>query len=113
MIGLAALRKDYPEVSLRAFAKLVSVAYWRLRDFIKREKARQIRARKQAWLKAQVNRMVLKQPTYGYRCIYLELKDQGIQIGKHKVRQLLAELQLNPPPPRKRRSKAKVTPVQQ
>ena len=112
MAGLVDLKKDYPDVSLRAFAKLVGVAYWRLRDFIKREKARQLRARKQAYLKAQVKRTALKHPTYGYRCLYLELQDQGFRIGKHKVRTLLAELELNPPLPRKRRPKPKVTPVQ-
>ena len=110
--GLAALKKDYPEVSLRAFAKLVEVAYWRLRDFIKREKARLARTRKNVLLKAQVKRVALKHPTYGYRNIYYELKDQGIKIGMHKVRKLLAELELNPPLPKKRRPKPKVTPVQ-
>ena len=109
---MAALKKDYPEVSLRAFAKLVGVAYWRLRGFIKREKARQSRARKHARLKAQVRRVALAHPTYGYRNLYSELRDQGVKVGLHKVRKLLAELELNPPQPRKRRAKPKVTPVQ-
>ena len=110
--GLAELKKTYPEVSLRTFAKLVDIAYWRLRDFIKRENARLARARKHSRLKAQVKRVALKHPTYGYRNIYYELRDQGVKVGMHKVRKLLAELQLNPPPPKKRRSKPKVTPVQ-
>ena len=110
--GLAELKKYYPEVSLRVFAKLVGVAYWRLRDFIKREQARQYQARKHAHLKAQVKRVALTHPTYGYRNIYYELKDQGVKVGMHKVRKLLAELELNPPLPKRRRPKPKVTPVQ-
>ena len=109
--GLAALKKDHPDVSLRAFTKLVGVTYWKLRDFIHREKFRQVRVRKHNRLKAHVKHVALKHPTYGYRNIYYELRDQGIKIGMHEVRKLLAELELNPPLPRKRRSKPKVTPV--
>lgn len=110
--GLAELKKDYPEVSLRAFAKLVGVAYWRLRDFIKQEKARQSRARKHTRLKAQVKRVALAHPTYGYRNLYFELRDQGVEVGLHRVRRLLTELELNPPQPKKRRAKPQVTPAE-
>lgn len=112
VIELVELKKIYPSVSMRAFAKLVGVAYWKLRDFIRSQHKRQQRAKQQAHLKAQVKRVALQHCTYGYRNTYFELQDQGIKIGRHKVRKLLAELGLNPAPARKRRAKPQVTPVQ-
>ena len=45
----------------------------------------------------------LLHPTYGYRFLYQELRAQGNQVGLHRVRELLGELGLNPPQPRKTR----------
>lgn len=109
--ALVKLRGNYPEISMRAFAKLVGITYWRLRDFIRSQHKRQQRAKQQAQLKAHIKRVALEYTTYGYRNIYLELQDQGVKIGRHKVRKLLAELNLNPPAARKRRAKPQVTAV--
>ena len=49
------------------------------------------------------NKSALRHPTYGYRFLYQELRDQGEQVGLHRVRELLGELELNPPQPRKTR----------
>ena len=50
--------------------------------------------------------MALRHPTYGYRFLYQELRAQGEQVGLHRVRELLGELGLNPPQPRKTRKPA-------
>ena len=111
MSEIAKLKENHPELSLRAFARLVDVAYWKLRDFIKQEKAGKYRLQKKAKLKAQINEIALRHPTYGYSNIYFELRDQGIKVGLHKVRRILKELGLNPPKAKRRRAKPKVTPV--
>lgn len=91
---LAELYRDFPEVSLRRFAKVLDVAYWRLRDFIGQEKARRLRERKERELRAQVKQMALKHPTFGHRFVHQELLDVGVQIGRHKVRQIMKALGL-------------------
>jgi transposase InsO family protein len=91
---LAELYREFPKISLRRFAEVLDVAHWRLRDFIAQEKARVSRERKERELRAQVKRMALKHPTFGHRFIHQELIDVGIQVGRHKVRQIMKALGL-------------------
>ncbi len=104
------LRQSRPKLSLRRFARYAGVPYWQLRDFEKRENQRKTRAQAHDKLREQVKRVALLHPTYGYRFLYQELREQGEQMGLHHVRKLLGELELNPPQPRKtRKSPVKVT----
>ena len=60
------LRRDYPELSLRRFAMLSGVPYWRLRDFVRREKQRKAKQAREAQLRAAVKKVALANPTFGY-----------------------------------------------
>ena len=97
------LRQSRPELSLRRFARYAGVPYWQLRDFEKSAPKRYKRAQEGEALREQVKQVALLHPTYGYRFLYQELQAQGEQVGLHRVRDLLGELGLNPPPPRKTR----------
>jgi len=79
------------------------VPYWQLRDFEKSAPKRQKRSQERDTLREQVKRLALVHPTYGYRFLYQELRAQGNQLGLHRIRELLGELGLNPPQPRKTR----------
>ncbi len=112
--ALADLYRQFPEVSLRRFAAALNVAYWRLRDFIAREKVRRAWERKERELKAQVKEMALRHPTYGHKFIHQELIEAGIKIGRHKVRRIMKELGLAIEKVKKpHREVAKVTPEAQ
>ena len=100
---LLSLCQSRPELSLRRFARYAGVPYWRLRDFEKSSPARNKCSQERDALREQVKCTALKHPTYGYRFLYQELRAQGKQIGLHRVRELLGELELNPPQPRKTR----------
>ena len=100
---LLSLRQSRPELSLRRFAHYAGVSYWQLRDFEQSTPARNERRQERDALREQVKQVALKHPTYGYRFLYQELRDQGEQVGLHRVRELLGELELNPPQPRKTR----------
>ena len=100
---LLSLRQSRPELSLRRFARYAGVPYWQLRDFEKRAPTRHQRSREHETLREQVKQVALLHPTYGYRFLYQELRAQGNQVGLHRVRELLGELGLNPPQPRKTR----------
>lgn len=94
---MAELAKDYQKrkgMSLRAFAKAAGIAYWQLRDYFKRQTQRQAKAKTEQQLKAQIKRLALRHPTYGYRRIHQEVLKKGWAIGEHKVRKALAELDL-------------------
>ncbi len=107
MEELVQLRQSrYSEISLRYFAKLVGVAYWRLRDFIKSEKQRQLRQQRQQELRAAAKRLALASPTFGYRYIHQELLKEGFKVARERVRKLLGELGLQAPVVRKRRKPA-------
>ena len=97
------LRQSRPELSLRRFARDAGVPYWQLRDFEKSSPIRHQRSRERDALREQVKQVALKHPTYGYRFLYQELRAQGERLGLHRVRELLGELGLNPPQPRKTR----------
>lgn len=107
MAELAKVFKRYQRkgVSLRAFAKAAGLPYWQLRDYFKREKANQARAKETTTRKAQIKRLALKHPTYGYRCIHQEVVKKGVSVGIHKVRKTLAELGLTVKVERKPRAK--------
>lgn len=100
---LLSLRQSRPELSLRHFARYAGVSYWRLRDFEKRTPARDARTEARETLREAVRNVALEHPTYGYRFLYQELRAQGERVGLHRVRELLGELELNPPQPRKTR----------
>lgn len=100
------LRQSRPELSLRRFARYAEVPYWQLRDFEKSSAVRNGREQERDELREQVKRVALLHPTYGYRFLYQELRAQGKQVGLHRVRELLGELGLNPPQPRKTRKPA-------
>ncbi len=94
---MAELAKDYQKrkgMSLRTFAKAVGVAYWQLRDYSKSQTQRQAKAKTEKQLKAQIKRLALKHPTYGYRRIHQEVLKKGWEVGEHKVRKVLTELGL-------------------
>jgi transposase InsO family protein len=97
------LRQSRPELSLRRFARYAGVPYWQLRDFERSAPTRNKRGQERDALREQVKQVALKHPTYGYRFLYQELRAQGGQVGLHRVRTLLGELELNPPQPRKTR----------
>ena len=47
------------------------------------------------------------QPTYGYRRVYHRLRQQRTWIGRERVRRLMDELGLRPPPPMKKKRSAR------
>ena len=109
MEALVQLRQSrYSELSLRKFAKLAGVAYYRLRDFLASEKRRQARRQQHQALVAAVRRLALSYPTFGYRYIHRELLKEGVKVGRERVRKLLGELGLQVPVVRKRRKPAPV-----
>ena len=98
------LCQSRPELSLRRFAQYAGVPYWQLRDFEKSSAARRAREEEGNKLREAVKHAALQHPTYGYRFLYQELRDQGEHIGLHRIRALLGELELNSPQPRKTRN---------
>lgn len=103
---LLSLRQSRSELSLRRFSRYAGVPYWQLRDYEKRTPARGKRNQKRDELREHVKQVALLHPTYGYRFLYRELQAQGNRVGLHRVRELLGELGLNPPQPRKTRKPA-------
>jgi transposase InsO family protein len=103
---VAELAKEYQKrkgMSLRAFAKAADIAYWQLRDYLKGSEQRQANMKTANRLKAQIKRLALKHPTYGYRRIHQEVLKKGWQVGEHKVRMILTELDLTVTPKAKLR----------
>jgi putative transposase len=92
-------------LSLRGFAQAAGIAYWRLRDYLKRENTSKEKQKEATQLKAQIKRLALKHPTYGYRRIHHEVVKQGHEVGIHKVRKILVELDLTVQVKRKARTK--------
>lgn len=79
------------------------MAYWQLRDYFKRKSEQQAKVKVDKRLKAQIKRLALKEPTYGYRRIHREVLKKGWQVGQHKVREILTELDLTVKPKAKLR----------
>ena len=44
-----------------------------------------------------------EEATYGYRRVYQQLREKGVEIGREGVRHLMGELGLQPPPPSKKK----------
>lgn len=99
-------QSQYPELSLRHFASLVNIAYYRLRDFNANQRKRKVQQQRDQELEASVKRVALCQPTFGYRYIYRELNKQGLKVGRDKVRKVLGKLDLHSPRPCRRRKPA-------
>jgi transposase InsO family protein len=94
---MAELAKQYQKrkgMSLRRFAQAAGIAHWQLRDYLKGQQKRHANAKTEQRLKAQIKRLALKHPTYGYRRIHQEVLKKGWQVGEHKVRKILTELDL-------------------
>lgn len=91
---------------------MVGIAYWRLRDYRRAGARRRRRQQRQAQAERQVCEAAHAAPTYGYRRIHQALAQQGIAIGRERVRALMGERGLQPPVPRKpRRATPAVTPA--
>lgn len=97
------LRQSHPQLSLRRFARYAGMPYWQLRDHQHSAPARCERQQHKDELYRTVRQVALLHPTSGYRLLYQELKAQGKDIGLHKIRVALGELQLHPPQPRRTR----------
>lgn len=107
MAELVQLRQSqYLEMSLRRFATLMGIAYYRLRDFIRGEKRRQTRQKQDQELAAAAKRLALASPSFGYRYIHRELLKEGFKVGRERVRKLMKELELQVPLVRKQRKPA-------
>jgi transposase InsO family protein len=101
-------------ISLHAFAKAAGVAYWQLRDYLKGSEQRQAKVKTENRLKAQIKPLALKHPTYGYRRVHKETLKKGWQVGEHKVREILKELDVTVIPKAKpRRELPEPTPAAQ
>jgi putative transposase len=108
MAELAKVFKKYQKrkgLSLRAFARAAEINYWQLRDYLIRESISKTQAKDLGKLKAQIKRLALKHPTYGYRRIHREVIKKGNTVGVHQVRKTLAELDLTVNVKRKPRAK--------
>ena len=106
MDDVLVLRQGHPQLSLRRFARDAGVPYWQLRDHQHSAPARCERQQHKDELYEKVRQVALLHPTSGYRLLYQELKAQGENIGLHKIRVALGELQLHPSQPRKTRKPA-------
>ena len=106
MDDVLVLRQGHPQLSLRRFARYAGVPYWQLRDHQHSAPARCERQQHKDELYEKVRQVALLHPTSGYRLLYQELKAQGENIGLHKIRVALGELQLHPSQPRKTRKPA-------
>jgi transposase InsO family protein len=103
---VAELAKQYQKrkgISLRRFAKAAGVAYWQVRDYLQGSHQRQAKVKAEKQLKAQIKCLALKHPTYGYRRIHQEVIKKGYEVGLHKVRKILTELELTVQPKTKPR----------
>ena len=104
---LAALYHRYrTRISLRRFMKLVGQPYWRLRDYLRDRPQRCQRVAAYRGAGAWVQAAAAAEPTYGYRRVYAVLRQQHRPIGRERVRQLMDDLGLQPPPPLKKKRPA-------
>lgn len=98
-------------MSLRGFARVVGVAYWRLRDQRRAAAVHEARQRRAAQAQAAIREVALSEPTYGYRRVYQALQQREIAVGRERVRAWMRALGLQPPAPKKpRRATPAVTP---
>ena len=103
MKEIAEVYEQYQEhISLRGFCRLADVARHRLRYYLETEKRRQERIRVESEEQEKVKEVVLENPTYGYRRVYIEL-NKKVSLGKERVRHLMVLLGLKRETPRKKR----------
>ena len=96
-------------VSLRGFTRIIGQPYWRLRDYRRSSARRAAAAAQYGHLEQQVRQAALEAPTYGYRRLWHVLRDQGVRIGRDRLRRLLRTLGLSQAVTRKpRRPKAAI-----
>ncbi len=88
--------------------RVVNLPYWRLRDYLRATPRRQQRQRGEQALRQAVQQAALEHPTYGYRRLYHVLQGRGLQIGRERVRRLLAGLDLEH---ERRQKKRRTTPA--
>lgn len=104
------VRKDHPKLSLFSFAHEADTPFWKLRDACQQaDKQAQRVAAKQS-RQERIRDMAISHPTCGYRSLHSLLSKESRKTGqlcpgRHEVRLTLAELNLNPPLPRKVRRK--------
>ena len=83
------------QVSLRGFARIIGQPYWRLRDYRRLSAHRSEAADQYEHLVQQVRLAALEAPTYGYRRLWYALRDQGVGVGRDRLRRLLRTLGLS------------------
>jgi putative transposase len=81
-------------ISLRGFARIVGQPYWRLRDYRRLSARRSSAAAQAGHLEQRVRQAALEAPTYGYRRLWRVLRDQGVWVGRERLRRLLRALGL-------------------
>lgn len=81
-------------VSLRGFTRLIDQPYWRLRDYRRSSVRRAAIAAPYSHLEQHVRQAALEAPTYGYRRLWHVLRDQGVWVGRDRLRRLLRALGL-------------------
>ena len=80
------------QVSLRGFARIMGQPYWRLRHDRRLSARRSEAADQYDHLVQQVRLAALEAPTYGYRRLGYVLRDQGVGVGRDRLRRLLRTL---------------------
>ena len=104
---LARLYRCYrARISLKGFMRLVGQPYWRLRDYWCAEAARSQRGGVGSRAATAVAEVAGAEPTYGYRRVYQALRQQHFPVGRERVRRLMGERGLQPPPPIKNKRPA-------
>jgi len=107
MATIAELYGHYRKrLSIKGFMRVVGQPYWRLRDYLQGGERRARRVRILSRAARAVAEVAGAQPTYGYRRVYQALRQQRTRIGRERVRRLMGEEGLQPPPPLKRKRPA-------
>ena len=99
-------RCDRARISLKGFMRLVGQPDWRLRDYLCAEATRRQRDGIGSRAATAVADVACAEPTYGYRRVYQTLRQQGVPVGRERVRRWMHKLGLRPPAPIKRKRPA-------
>ena len=107
MAAIAKLYHQYHKrLSINGLMRIVGQPYWRLRDYLQGGARREQRGQLQSRAVTAILGVASAQPTYGYRRVYHRLRQQRTWIGRERVRRLMDELGLRPPPPMKKKRSA-------
>jgi len=82
---------------------VVDQPYWRLRDYLRAGRVRERRLHARSRATAAVEAVAAMETTYGYRRIYPYLHQQGMGIGRERIRRVMGERGLQPPSPAKKK----------